>query len=106
MTPKKIYDFKIRDGIDYISEQANKVKEREKNCCWVSDEDNYKTCLKTSSLAISTLLRCGVEHYNHLIKLGIEGTYKLWREDFGNQVDRAYFHCMLIDYLRLASSNS
>lgn len=98
----KTTEFKDRIGygVRHVKNKISQFDGIPPIICWSRVEDRRKGCLKISSLTISTLLRCGVKAYDHRIQIGLEGSYMLWKRGDINEVEKAYFNCMLIDYLK------
>lgn len=114
---KDMYGNKYRDpifrGITFLRSKIKRFLEDENVYCWSSDDSTQKghPCFKTSSLVVSTLLKCGYPIYDHEVRRGISGLIRLYNAYLNMQVesqkrspidslDKAYFLCMLADYLK------
>lgn len=107
------YMEKIFKGIKFLYEKCERFTNYDDIYSWPTD-DKYQgqhPCFKNSSLVLSTLLRCRIPIYNSEIRRGVSGLlriYKTYIQKFDesqektliDSLDKAYFLCMLEDYLK------
>lgn len=110
-------DYEVADtisqGVKYLSYNIRRFTEHEDIYCWASEEQQTTQghpCFRNSSLVISTLLKCGLPIYSREIRRGVSGLLRLYNiscraevpeeQSPINSLDKAYFFCMLADYLK------
>lgn len=98
----------INKGIDFLIRQKNLYEEYPIGFIWPDDygNGNRKTSLKNSSLVISTLVRCGIESHDLIMKQGLIGASRFYEKSYNNNscnnawYNPIYFFCMLADFLK------
>jgi hypothetical protein len=77
--------------------------------CWSKNEEDGigHPCIRTSSLAISTLIKCDMPIFMRSVRRSVSGLMRLYKNKRANKkeppimdLDEAYFFCMLADYLK------
>lgn len=102
------YSLNLKNGIGFLRMALSTFSDFPEKYAWPNDYSKSQSpepSLKYSSLAISSMLRCGVPYYDFELKKSLMGLIRVY-EDIKNDPrttweDKIYYFCMLSDYLRV-----